>query len=118
MGSLKWNSIAAFTSLVLVYSCAAEDRASRARATEAGTAVAALVSKAGSPTLARTVSRGSPVDPCAGNERNVRAFEYHVPFGPVTGALRKWSHSNTVAAMTVVCLDDDAKVTSTHSVKF
>ena len=111
-----WMIIAAFAGLLLTTSCGGSERAEIARTTSAGTTVAVLVSKAGSPNVDRPVKRWTyPVDPCADDERNVRAFEYHVPFDPVSGPVRKCFHRPTVAEMIVVCLDNEAKVTSTHS---
>ena len=85
---------------------------------EAGATVAVLISKAGPPTVERGIHRDSPGDRCADDKRNVRAFEYHVPEDPVTGSVRKLFGRPTVAAMTVVCLDTDSRVTSTHSRNF
>src|SRR5262245_19276100 len=102
----------------MLFGCsdAAQQRAEKARQTPAGTTAAALVSRVGSPNLERPIRRDGPGDRCAGeNKRNVRALEYHVPVDSVTGPVRKLFGRPTVAAMTVVCLDADSKVTSTHS---
>src|SRR4029079_12885676 len=88
----------AFTFLVLACSCGPSERAESARKTAAGTSVAALIDKAGQPTVDRPVKPGTyPADACADDQRNVRAFEYHVPFDPVTGPVRKLFHRPTVA---------------------
>lgn len=108
-------AIAAMTSAFFACSNVSEERAEKARTTEAGTTVAVLVSKAGPPTVDRGIDRDNPVDRCADDERNVRAFEYHVPYDSVTGPLRRWFGRPTVAAMTIVCLDTDSRTTSTHS---
>jgi hypothetical protein len=82
--------------------------------TEAGTTVEALIGSAGPPSLEREIHRDSPGDRCASDPRNVRAFEYHAPEDSVAGPIRRLFGRPTVAAMTVVCLDGDSKVTSTH----
>ena len=107
-------AIAALTSLLVACSGAAKQRAEEARAIEGGTTVAVLISKVGPPTVERGIRRDGPGDPCADDEPNVRAFEYHVPEDPVTGPVRKLFGRPTVAAMTVVCLDADSKITSTY----
>src|SRR5882672_712566 len=81
--------IAALTSVVFACSGVAEERAKKARTTKAGTTVAALVSEAGPPTVERGIGQKNPVDGCANDERNVRAFEYHVPYDSLTGPVRK-----------------------------
>ena len=108
-------AIAALTSVLFACSGAPKERVEKARITEAGTTVAVLVSKAGPPTVERAIDRDNPADRCADDERNVRAFEYHVPYDSVTGPVRRFFGRPTVAAMTVVCLDTDSRVTSTHS---
>ena len=60
------------------------------------------------------IHRDSPGDSCADDKRNVRAFEYHVPEAPLIGPFLKVFGRPNMLAMTVVCLDADAKVTSTH----
>lgn len=112
------GAIAALTAGLFACSGAAGERAEKAGATKAGTPVAALISQAGPPTVERGIYRAHPGDPCADDKRNVRAFEYHVPFDPVSGPVRKMFGRPTFAAMTVVCLDADSKVSSTHSLKF
>ena len=86
----------------------------KAARTPAGTPVAALIKAAGQPTVQREIDRGR-VDPCADDKRSVRALEYHVPIDSVTGPVRKLFGRPTVAAMTVVCLDKESKVLSTHT---
>ena len=114
-----WIALLVFTSLFLACSCAPAELAENARATAVGTTATALVARAGLPTVDRTVDRATnSIDPCAGDPRSVRAFEYHVGFDPVTAPIRKLLHRPTVAAMTVVCLDKDAKVVSTHLRRF
>ena len=107
-------AIAALTSVLFACSGEAKQRAEKARATEAGTPVAVLISKVGPPNVERGIRRDSPGDRCADDKRNVRALEYHVPEDSVTGPVRRWFGRPTVAAMTVVCLDTDSRVTSTH----
>jgi hypothetical protein len=104
----------ALTTLVVACSSAASQRADRARSTEVGATRAALVNSAGSPTIERPVDRTSQVDPCVRDERNGRALEYDVPFDPLTGPILKWFNRPTVAERTVVCLDKESRVTSTH----
>jgi hypothetical protein len=111
-------AIAALTSVLFACSGAAWQRADEALTTEAGTPAAVLISKAGPPTVERGIDRDNPVDRCADDKRSVRAFEYHVPFDSVTGPVRRLFGRPTVSAMTVVCLDADSKVTSTHSRTF
>ena len=81
---------------------------------EAGTTVAVLIRRAGPPTVEREIHRDSPGDHCADNKRNVRAFEYHVPEVPLIGPVLRLFGRPNLAAMTVVCLDADSKVTSTY----
>jgi hypothetical protein len=97
---------------------AEKQRAETARATEPGTTLAILVTKAGQPTVQRDVERDNPIDRCAADKRNVRALEYHVRDDAVTGPLRKLFGRPTVASMTVVCLDGESKVTSTYRRQF
>lgn len=108
-------AIAALTSVLFACSASARQRAEKARTTEAGTTAAVLIGKAGQPNVERPIRRDSPGDRCADDKRNVRALEYHVPEDSVTGPVRRLFGRPTVAAMTVVCLDADSKVTSTHS---
>jgi hypothetical protein len=110
--------IAALTAGLFACSGAAEERAEQALDTKAGTPVATLISSVGAATREREIYRAHPGDPCASDKRNVRAFEYHVPIDPVSGPVRKLFGGPTFAAMTVVCLDADSKVVSTHSLKF
>jgi hypothetical protein len=112
------GAIAALTAGLFACSGAARERAEKARTTEAGTPVAVLISKAGQPTVDRGIYRDHPGDPCADDKRSVRAVEYHVPFDSVSGPVRKLFGRITVASMTVVCVDAESKVTSTHSLKF
>jgi hypothetical protein len=114
----RWLACAAVGALVFVCSCTATERAEKAGAMEAGTTAEALVSEAGSPTLERRVDKGNLVDPCVRDERNVRAFEYHIPIDPVTGPIRRLLHRPAIAAKTLVCLDDGGLVTSTHFLKY
>ena len=59
----------------------------------------------------RGIDRANQVDPCAGDKRNVRAFEYHVV---VTNPIPRWLGGPTVTAKAVICLGEDSRVTSTH----
>lgn len=114
---LRHSAIAALTAGLFACSGEAEDRAVTAASTPAGTPVAALIKAAGQPTVQREIDKGR-IDPCADDKRSVRAFEYHVPIDSVTGPVRKLFGRPTVAAMTVVCLDKESKVLSTHTMKF
>ena len=111
------GAIALLTAGLFACSGEAEDRAVKAASTQAGTPVAALISRVGSPTVERQIDKGR-VDPCADDKRSVRALEYHVPVDSVTGPVRKLFGRPTVAAMTVVCVDKESKVLSTHPLKF
>jgi hypothetical protein len=110
-------ALLAFTSLVLTCACAGSERAENAGATKPGTTATALVSEVGPPTIDRPIKVGSVADPCADDQRNVRAFEYHVGLDPVTGTIAKFFDRPTVMAKTTVCFDKDTKVTSTHFAK-
>ena len=107
-------AIVVVTSVLFACAGAERQRAEKARATESGTTAAELISKAGQPTVVREIYRESPGDGCADDKRNVRAFEYHVPVDSVTPPVRRLFGRPTLDGMTVVCLDADSKVTSTH----
>ena len=109
-------AIAALASVL--FACSGAEQANKARAAEPGTTVAALVGNAGRPTVERAIDRANPVDRCADAERNVRAFEYHVPYVSVTGSIGRLFGPPTLASMTVVCIDTDSRVTSTYVRKF
>jgi hypothetical protein len=111
-------AIIALTAGLFACSGQAGERAEKAGATVVGTPVAALISRAGQPTVEREIYRAHPGDPCADDNRSVRAFEYHIPFDPVSGPVRKLFGRPTFAAMTVVCIDAESKVSSTRSMKF
>jgi|SRR5688572_9072898 len=117
--SRPWVTLATVVALAtLPCSCAGSESAENAHVTEPGTTAAALVRKVGAPTVERSVKLGSLADPCADDQRNVRALEYHVGLDRVTGAIAKFFDRPTVSAMTTVCVDSDAKVTSTHIHRF
>lgn len=117
MSRHRWLVAAVFSSLLLASSCAAEERAAKARAVKVGTTTASLISKAGPPTIERLVIRGTPPgDPCVDDQQSVRAFEYHVPYW--TAPIMKLPHRPTVAAKTVVCLDADGRVRSAYGFKY
>jgi hypothetical protein len=105
-------------SILLACSCAAAEpsrRADRARTTHSGTPLASLFKTAGAPTIERAVKNGTyPVDPCAYDQQNVRALEYHVTYDAVTRSVLKLFDRPAVLSMTVVCVNGDANVTSTH----
>ena len=109
---------AALSLLLLAFSCGRSEHAEIAGAMRPGPTAAVVVKQAGSPTIERPVRPGHTVDPCARDLRNTRAFEYHIPIDSVTGPIRKLFRRPAVAAKTVVCLDHDAKVTSTHFLKY
>src|SRR4029453_541067 len=112
------GAIAALTAGLFACSGAARERAEKARTTEDGPPLAVLISKAGPPSVDRGIYRDHPGDPCADDKRSVRGFEYHVPFDSVSGPVRKLFGRTTVTSMTVVGVDAESKVTSTHSPKF
>ena len=72
------------------------------------------MSEAGPPTVEREIDRDNPADQCADDKRSVRALEYHVPLDLVTGPILRSFGRPTLASKTVVCLDADSRVTSTH----
>ena len=107
-------AVVAVTAALFASWGADKQRAQTAWAARPGTTAAVLVRQAGHPAVEREIAQDNPLDRCAGDKRNVRAFEYHVAPDPLTGPLRRMFHRPTVDSITVVCLDAEAKVTSTH----
>lgn len=97
----------------------AADAAGKAGVSQPGDSVVRLVADIGQPTVNRSVDKSAgKSDPCGKDDRNVRAFEYHVPGRGATRTILSWLGQSSISSMTVVCIDANERVTSTHVMQF